>query len=122
MSASALIKRIIAIASLAVLALAGSLSLANAAAGPWSKTDFVEARLVAAVDGTGDLADVPLGLELKLKPGWKTYWRSPGDAGLPPALDWAGSANLKDATLAYPAPHRFTFLKSQTIGYKDHVV
>ena len=122
MSASALIKRIIAIAIPAALALGGSFSLARAAAGPWGKTDFVEARLVAAVDGTGALSDVPLGLELKLKPNWKTYWRSPGDAGLPPALDWAGSANLKAATLAYPAPHRFILLKSQTFGYKDHVV
>ena len=122
MSCRALAMWMIQIVGLAMLALAVAYAPASAASGPWSKSDFVQARLVSAVDGTGTLKDIPLGLELKLKDNWKTYWRSPGDAGLPPALDWGGSHNLKGATLAYPAPHRFTLQKSQTFGYKDHVV
>ncbi|MFX4601211.1 protein-disulfide reductase DsbD domain-containing protein, partial [Acinetobacter baumannii] len=74
--------------------------------GPWVKAGQVEARLVSAVRGTGDLTALPLGLELRLEPGWKTYWRSPGDAGFAPRLDWSGSGNLAGATLSYPAPHR----------------
>jgi len=56
---------------------------AHSASGPWQRTDTVEGRLIAAVEGigegTGTLDRVPLGLHLKMKPGWKTYWRSPGD-------------------------------------------
>ena len=95
---------------------------ASAASGPWQSTDFVEARLVSAIDGVGQLDAIPLGVELRLKDKWKTYWRSPGDAGLPPVLDWAGSNNLKSATLSYPRPHRFELLKQTTFGYKEHVV
>ncbi|MDZ4790723.1 MAG: protein-disulfide reductase DsbD family protein [Hyphomicrobiales bacterium] len=46
-------------------------------------------------------------MELKLKDGWKTYWRSPGDAGIPPVVDWSGSINFASAELAYPQPERF---------------
>ncbi len=103
-------------------ALLGMLPGAQAADSAWVRSDYVEARLISATDATGDLAVVPLGLELRIKPGWKTYWRSPGDAGLPPKLDWAGSTNLKSADLAYPAPHRFELFGLQTFGYADHVV
>ncbi len=110
-----------AAAALALQAISGG-SQVLAASGEWQKTEFVEARLVSAVDGTGQLAELPLGVEVRLKDQWKTYWRSPGDAGLPPVLDWTGSGNLKSATLAYPAPHRFTLFNHQTFGYKDQVV
>ncbi len=93
-----------------------------AKAGDWARSDHVAARLLSAVDGTGDLATVPAGVAISLDDDWKTYWRSPGDAGLPPALDWAGSANLASATLLYPAPQRVTVLGIQTFGYKHEVV
>lgn len=113
-------------ALMAVLASFGILCVAPGAAaastGAWVKTDHVQARLVTAVAGTGELADVPAGLEVALDGDWKTYWRSPGDAGLPPTLDWAGSANLASATLLYPAPERVTVLGIQTFGYKHHVL
>ena len=95
---------------------------ACAATSAWVKSDHVEARLVSAVSGTGDLATLPAGLEIKLDGDWKTYWRSPGDAGLPPILDWTGSHNLAAATLLYPAPRRVTVLGIQTFGYKHDVV
>ena len=103
-------------------ALAVAAPEAHAAAGQWAATERVEARLVSAVEGVGELKSLPLGLELKLKPGWKTYWRSPGDAGLPPQLDWSQAANVAGATILYPAPHRMTLLGLQTYGYADHVV
>ncbi|MGH6882692.1 MAG: protein-disulfide reductase DsbD family protein, partial [Hypericibacter sp.] len=53
---------------------------------------------------------------------WKTYWRSPGDAGYPIAVDWAGSGNLAKADLLWPVPHRFTLFGLDTFGYKDEVV
>jgi suppressor for copper-sensitivity B len=93
-----------------------------AAAGNWGRTDTVSARLVAAVDAVGDGAVVPLGLEIRLQPGWKTYWRFPGDAGLAPQLDWSGSSNLASATLAWPAPTRFRQFGLETFGYEKEVI
>lgn len=62
------------------------------------------------------------GLKLTLKPGWKTYWRSPGDAGIPPSFDWSGSKNLKAVAITWPAPQAFEQSGMRSIGYKDHVV
>ena len=43
-------------------------------------------------------------LELVLEPGWKTYWRNPGDTGLPPSFDWSAAANMTGAEIIWPAP------------------
>ncbi len=94
---------------------------AIAASGPWVKGGPVEARLVSAVEATGDRDSVPLALEVRLDQGWKTYWRSPGDAGLPPRIEWNGSVNLKEAGFGYPVPHRTTTLGIETIGYDGQV-
>ncbi|ALG71578.1 copper resistance protein [Azospirillum thiophilum] len=107
---------------LTVLAGGTSPVLAQDGVGAWTKAGPVEARLVSAVRGTGELAALPLGLELRLEPGWKTYWRSPGDAGFAPRLDWSRSANLTGATLSYPAPHRFSVLGFETAGYDGAVL
>lgn len=61
-------------------------------------------------------------VELRLAPGWKTYWRSPGDAGIPPTFDWSGSENVKDIRLHWPAPQVFEANGMQTIGYHDSLV
>jgi DsbC/DsbD-like thiol-disulfide interchange protein len=61
-------------------------------------------------------------LRLTLAPGWKTYWRAPGDTGIPPRFDWAGSANLAGVTLHWPAPRVFTSYGLRTIGYADELV
>ena len=62
------------------------------------------------------------GLRLVLDPGWKTYWRAPGDAGIPPAFDWSRSGNLKGAEVAFPVPGVFDVSGVTTIGYQDEVV
>ena len=95
---------------------------ARAAASPWISSQYVKARLLAAVGGTGDLTKLPAAIEVSLDDGWKTYWRSPGDAGLPPTLDWTGSTNLAGSVLLYPTPQRLTLLGIQTFGYKHDVV
>jgi DsbC/DsbD-like thiol-disulfide interchange protein len=61
-------------------------------------------------------------LDLALAPGWKTYWRSPGDAGIPPTFDWSGSKNLKSVRVHWPAPDVFQANGMQTIGYHDHLI
>ncbi|MEM7192632.1 MAG: protein-disulfide reductase DsbD domain-containing protein, partial [Pseudomonadota bacterium] len=60
--------------------------------------------------------------QLRMKYGWKTYWRNPGDSGVPPMFDWSGSQNLKDAEILYPVPHRFSDANGTAIGYKNEVV
>ncbi|ALG73876.1 hypothetical protein VY88_22610 [Azospirillum thiophilum] len=107
------------VAALAVLATPGA---AAAATGPVSGDATSDARLVSAVDAAGDRTTVPAGLQLQLKVGWKTYWRSPGDAGLPPRMDWSGSANVKSVAVRWPVPHRFSTLGIETLGYKGDIV
>ncbi len=63
------------------------------------------------------------GVEIKLKEGWKTYWRYPGDSGVPPVLDFSKSQNVKAVTVLYPAPMRFSDgAGGNSIGYKGVVV
>ncbi|MEX0808333.1 MAG: protein-disulfide reductase DsbD domain-containing protein [Dongiaceae bacterium] len=95
---------------------------ARAASSDWFETPEGAVRLVTAVDATGTLESIPAGIEFRLEPGWKTYWRSPGDAGYPVSVDWEGSQNLGTATLAWPAPHRFTLFGLDTFGYGDAVL
>ncbi|OYX25533.1 MAG: hypothetical protein B7Z10_06065 [Rhodobacterales bacterium 32-66-7] len=61
-------------------------------------------------------------LDLVLAPGWKTYWRSPGDTGIPPSFDWSGSQNVQSVTLHWPAPAVFDSGGITTIGYHDRLV
>lgn len=92
------------------------------AASDWVATDHGAVRLISAVDAVGDGASVPVGLQFRMKPGWHIYWRSPGDAGYPPQVDWSASGNLSAARLYWPAPERFAVLDLQTVGYSDAVV
>ncbi|MFK7878103.1 MAG: protein-disulfide reductase DsbD domain-containing protein [Paracoccaceae bacterium] len=62
------------------------------------------------------------GLELTLAPGWKTYWRSPGDAGIPPKFDWTGARNIQDVMVAWPTPTVFWQYGMRSIGYDTKVV
>lgn len=96
---------------------------ALAAAGPWVDQDQARLRLLAAADAVGGEAEaLSLGLQVALEPGWKIYWRSPGDAGYPPQIDWAGSENLAETEIAWPLPHRFSLFGLETFGYSDEVV
>jgi DsbC/DsbD-like thiol-disulfide interchange protein len=79
-------------------------------------------RLIAG--GSKSVGDAPLraGIEIRLAPGWKTYWRYPGDSGVPPRFDFAGSTNVQEATVRWPTPHRFADGGGQSIGYAGNVV
>jgi DsbC/DsbD-like thiol-disulfide interchange protein len=60
--------------------------------------------------------------QLRLRDGWKTYWRAPGDAGIPPSFDWAGSRNVKSVTFHWPRPKVFSVGGMQTIGYSHELM
>ena len=61
-------------------------------------------------------------MDLALAPGWKTYCRSPGDAGIPPSFDWSGSENVKSVRIHWPTPTVFETNGMQTIGYHDRLL
>ena len=88
---------------------------------PWNEDVRSAIRLISGTNKNGD-AHLRAGVEIKMQPGWKTYWRYPGDSGVPPHFDFSGSENLKAATVLYPAPHLFTDETGQTLGYKDSVI
>ena len=62
------------------------------------------------------------GLRLTLAPGWKTYWRAPGDAGIPPRFDWSASSNMKSVATYWPRPMVFDKNGMRTIAYENEVV
>lgn len=107
-----------------VLLLALLVATAAQADDGWQGNAQVRVRLISGVSGTGQLATIPLGLEVRLAPGWKTYWRMPGDAGAPPQLDWPADTNpnLAQTTFAFPAPERHSVAGLETIGYGDNVI
>lgn len=110
----------------AALAACGIVAISSVMAGaanesPWSEDVRSSVRLIAGANKNGD-AQLRAGIEIKMQPGWKTYWRYPGDSGVPPHLDFAGSENLKDVKVLYPAPHLFTDETGQSLGYKEKVI
>ena len=87
------------------------------------KTSTGTAQLVTAQNGVGPNAGtLSAALIITMEPGWKTYWRSPGEVGMPPQLGWEGSENLADAQLFWPAPKRFTAFGIENFGYEHRVV
>lgn len=108
--------------AVAIAALAGSSAVAGSAT-DWIKANHVKARLVVeAVPTDKHETSIVAGVHLKLDEGWKTYWRYPGDAGLPPNFDWSKSKNLKQAHVLWPAPVRFRDSAGTSYGYKKEVV
>ncbi len=93
----------------------------NAPASALFRSPQSTAQIVSAVAGAGDLESIPTAIHVVLQPGWKTYWRSPGDAGYPMQVDTTGSSNVAEAELAWPVPHRFELFGLQTFGYGEEV-
>ncbi len=93
---------------------------ALASSSGWLETEGGRVRLVTAgePDAQGILAGA---LEIDLLPGWKTYWRDPGEAGVPPVLDVSASPDIASAELSFPAPQRFDDGYSKWAGYKHSI-
>jgi DsbC/DsbD-like thiol-disulfide interchange protein len=92
-----------------------------AGASPWVEDNYSAIRLIAGANQPG--ADsLRAGIEIKMQPAWHTYWRYPGDSGVPPRFSFAGSDNLATVKVLYPAPHAFTDEVGTTIGYKGNVI
>ncbi|MCK1421362.1 cytochrome C biogenesis protein [Bradyrhizobium sp. 180] len=99
-------------------------SLASAAraddASPWQRDGHSAVRLVA---GSRSGAVLLGGIAFQLQPGWKTYWRVPGDSGVPPRFDFSKSDNVEAVTVMWPAPLKFDDgAGGHSIGYRDQIV
>jgi DsbC/DsbD-like thiol-disulfide interchange protein len=94
----------------------------GADASAWDGDARSSVRLIAGAANRDDGATLRAGVEVRLAPGWKTYWRYPGDSGVPPHFDLAGSSNVKSTTLLWPAPQRFSDGGGQSIGYDGDVI
>ena len=87
----------------------------------WRGIETAEVRLIqGAVDQHP--GKIKIGLEFIMAPGWKVYWRSPGDAGFPPIANFAGSDNLAGFDIEWPVPKRFEYYGLQTFGYEERLV
>jgi len=93
-------------------------------ASAWNAQSHTAARLIAgSLIKTAEAVFVRAGVEIRLDPGWKTYWRDPGDSGVPPTLDFSGSDNVKSVTVLWPAPERFPDgAGGHSIGYLSHLI
>jgi DsbC/DsbD-like thiol-disulfide interchange protein len=92
----------------------------DAATSSWSKGDFSSLRLISGA--TAPSGKQRVGVEIVMEPGYKTYWRNPGDFGVPPVFDWSGSANIGGLDVRWPAPERFPDGAGHSIGYVGEVV
>jgi DsbC/DsbD-like thiol-disulfide interchange protein len=89
-------------------------------ASPWQQESHSAVRLLAGSrSGTVLLG----GIAFQLEPGWKTYWRTPGDSGVPPRFDFSKSDNIDAVTVLWPAPSKFPDgAGGHSLGYKNQVV
>lgn len=98
----------------------GSAALAT----PAVAADVVETQgaTLRLIRGTTENGVARLGLEIAMKPGWHTYWRYPGDSGVPPEIALTQGNAARELTVAYPAPQRFGTPGDETIGYDGEVI
>jgi DsbC/DsbD-like thiol-disulfide interchange protein len=89
-------------------------------ASPWLRDGHSAVRLLA---GSRSGAVLLGGIAFQLQPGWKTYWRTPGDSGVPPRFDFSKSENVEAVTILWPAPTKFDDgAGGHSLGYHDQIV
>jgi DsbC/DsbD-like thiol-disulfide interchange protein len=106
---------------LILLAVLASLPAAVALARTSDWVALEQARL-RLIDGGVEDGRWLVGVQIDLAPGWKSYWRVPGESGVPPVFDWSASTNLKEARVLFPAPARLHDEGGEAIGYQGEVI
>src|SRR5580704_13334515 len=104
----------------ALFALSPVLEVRAQDASPWLRDGHSAVRLLA---GSRSGAVLLGGIAFQLQPGWKTYWRTPGDSGVPPRFDFSKSENIEAVTVLWPAPLKFDDgAGGHSLGYHDQIV
>lgn len=92
-------------------------------ASDWVVSHYASTRLVSAQASVGpDSSQILLGFQVDLQPGWKTYWRSPGEAGVPPRWNWRKATNVSDINVEWPLPKRSSHFGIESLVYEHQVV
>jgi DsbC/DsbD-like thiol-disulfide interchange protein len=107
-----------------LMGLAAVPSVSAQDASNWDGQVHSAVRLIAgAMSKNQDTPFLRAGIEIKLDPGWQTYWRDPGDSGVPPRFDFSDSENVKMVDVLWPAPERFPDgAGGHSIGYRNRVI
>ena len=98
------------------------LAVGTAFAAPVVKTEHVEAELIAEKAASKAGNPVTLGLKLRMAPQWHTYWKNPGDSGLPTKIEWQLPQGWKAGPIQWPYPHPLPVGPLMNYGYEDEVV
>jgi DsbC/DsbD-like thiol-disulfide interchange protein len=117
------LRRTVALGAIGICA-ASLIVASNAAAADASRWDGDARSAVRLIAGSSppDGGPIRAGVEIRLKSGWHTYWRYPGDAGVPPRFDFSQSQNLKSIEVRWPAPQRIPEQGLVAIGYTGDVI
>ena len=114
-----LMRQILSLACAMMIVTTGLVMPAYAAQTGWQEAVGGKVRLISGGVAEGRYK---AGLEIVLDEGWKTYWKVPGDSGIPPLLDFSASRNSKDIQVAWPVPSRIRVGGSDILGYKDAII
>src|ERR1700748_3246968 len=108
----------IALAALFIVVLSAGVRAEDAS--PWQKDSHSQLRLLAGSRSGNVLLG---GISFQLQQGWHTYWRNPGDSGVPPRFDFSKSDNVEAVTVLWPAPQKFDDgAGGVSLGYHDQIV
>ena len=94
----------------------------NAQALPWKKTEAVKAELISQATSVQPGSSIRLGVLLTQEPGWHTYWKTPGDTGLPTTIDWTLPEGWKAGQIQWPTPNLYVVGDLTNFGYEDSVL
>src|SRR5947207_15834810 len=108
--------------SAAILGIALAAALPASAAAPANGAHPVTARLVPEAASMAPGTTLWVDLHLDIAPGWHTYWRNPGDAGLPTEIAWTLPADFSAGDIVWPVPERFVVEGLGNYGYRAAVV
>ena len=87
----------------------------------WDKSETSKLRLISPYS-ENNKKDLLLGLEYQMEPGWKTYWKSPGEGGFPQTINIKNSTNIKKINILWPTPFEFEILGLKSLGYQDKII
>ena len=87
----------------------------------WSIGDSSKVRLISPYSQNNN-KELLIGLEYEMDPGWKTYWKSPGDGGFAQNISWENSSNINNLEVLWPTPEKFQILGLTSLGYENKVI
>ena len=96
-------------------------SSAHGNSSDWSVSETSKLRLISPYT-QNNTKELLVGLEYEMEPGWKTYWKSPGDGGFAQTISWDNSSNVKNVNILWPTPVEFEILGLTSLGYQNNVI